>query len=327
MAPAAGAAVAGGTVVALVAGVSLLGGAVQSSAASPGTALLSGPLTSGAVPDPALAGWVEKAGALCPLITPAVVAAQIQTESGWNATEVSPAGAEGIAQLMPGTWKSYRADDEATGNVSPFNPADAIMAAGRYDCALADSEAALAARTGTPVLSRVLAAYEAGPDAVAAAGGIPPIPETQDYVVAVEALAATDVQAAPSPFGAAVVAAAEAWLGTPYVWGGGGYAGPTDGGFDCSGLVAYAIYQASRGGVALPHSSELQAAAGQSVDLAGLQPGDVIAFQLEGPGDYDHIVIYAGSGQVIVAPHTGGAVQVQALADFAGDPASVRRFG
>lgn len=55
----------------------------------------------------------------------AVVAAQINEESGFQYWVVSPAGAEGIAQFMPGTWASW-------GKGSPFNPADAFPAYARF---------------------------------------------------------------------------------------------------------------------------------------------------------------------------------------------------
>ena len=326
--PAVAAGVAGTGLLSLVVGITVVGGAASSSAPDPGAALMAGPLVPGAVPDPALLPWVTKAGSLCPEITPALIAAQIQVESAWNPQDLSPAGAQGIAQFVRGTFPSYAADDDGTANVSPFNPADAIVAAGRYDCALVAGVAALAESSGTPVLSLALAAYDAGPRAVADAGGIPPLVETQDYVARVEALAATYVQATPGAVGPAVVAAALQWVGTPYLWGGGGYAGPTGNpaGFDCSGLTAYAVYQATHGAVSLPHSSELQAAMGQPIPLAAAEPGDLIALQLTAPGDYDHIVIYAGTGQVIAAPHTGGLVRIQPLSDFAGVAYTVRRF-
>jgi cell wall-associated NlpC family hydrolase len=327
--PVVAAGIAGGGVLSLAIGISLLGGAASSSAAAPGTALLAGPLRAGAIPDAALVPWVTKAGSLCPAITPAIIAAQMQVESTWNPRQVSPAGAQGIAQFMPDTWPSWAADDDGTGNATPFNPADAIMAAGRYDCALVDSETPLAQSSGTPALSLALAAYNAGPRAVAAAGGMPPYPETQAYVAGVEALATTFVQASPSPFGASVVAAAQGWLGTPYRWGGGSSTGPTGSpaGFDCSGLTAYAVYQATHGAMSLPHSSELQATMGQPIALADAEPGDLIALQLTAPGDFDHVVIYAGNNRVIAAPHTGGVVQIQPLSDFAGVAYTVRRFG
>lgn len=317
-----------GAVATVSIGTVLIGLATPSAGADPGTVLLSGPLTPGAVPDPALAPWVIRGGSLCSQIPPAVLAAQMATESAWHPDAVSPAGAQGLAQLMAGTWAAYGADDAGDAAPSPFNAIDAIMAGARYDCALATGEGPLAAQSGTPVLSLVLAAYNAGPSAVAGAGGIPPIPQTQAYVSDVEALAATYVVATPGAFGQAVVIAAEQWIGAPYLWGGGSYAGPTGdpAGFDCSGLVMYAVYQASHGAVGLPHSSEIQATLGRAVSLAEIQPGDVVALQLDGPGDFSHIVIYAGNGQVIAAPHTGANVAVQPLSAFAGAPYTIRRY-
>ena len=57
----------------------------------------------------------------------------------------------------------------------------------------------------------------------------------------------------PPGFPGALIAAAASQLGKPYVWGGGNFNGPTGGGFDCSGLVLYAAYQASGGRIRLPH--------------------------------------------------------------------------
>ena len=64
----------------------------------------------------------------------------------------------------------------------------------------------------------------------------------------------------PPGFAGKLIAAAEKEIGLPYVWGGGTYTGPsgqaTDGqgpGFDCSGLVMYAAYQASGGAIRLAH--------------------------------------------------------------------------
>ncbi|HEU5002584.1 MAG TPA: NlpC/P60 family protein [Actinomycetota bacterium] len=319
--------VAAGAVATFTIGGLLIGAASPSPASAPGTALLVGPLTPTAVPDAALAPWVIRAGSLCPAVPASVIAAQVAVASGWNAQEASST-ARGIAQLGPGIWSRYGQDDEHNGQPSPMDEADALMALGRYDCALAGAEASTATRSGTPLLSLLLAAYDATPEAVAAAGGIPPVPAVSAYVNQVEALAATYVVATATPFGQAVVAAAEAWIGTPYVWGGGSYTGPTGSpaGFDCSGLVMYAVYQASHGAVALPHSSELQATLGQPIPLAAIQPGDVVALQLDGPGDYSHIVIYVGDGQVVAAPHTGSSVRVQPLSDFAGIAYTVRRY-
>src|SRR6516162_8867537 len=67
-------------------------------------------------------GWVS-AAAKGTGLSPALVAAQINMESGFNPRAVSPAGAQGIAQFMPGTWAS-----NAPKGSSPFNPNAALPA-------------------------------------------------------------------------------------------------------------------------------------------------------------------------------------------------------
>lgn len=136
--------------------------------------------------------WVLKAGSMCDVIKPAVIAAQIEAESGWNPNAKSPVGAEGLSQFMPGTWVTWGKDDDGNGRISPYDPGDAIMAQGRYDCALArqvqgykDSGQA----TGE-TLDLALAAYNAGPGAVQKYGGIPPYTETQNYVARIKSLIA-----------------------------------------------------------------------------------------------------------------------------------------
>ena len=95
-----------------------------------------------------------------------LLAAQLYAESGFNPFARSPAGAEGIAQFMPGTA-------EAMGLLDPFDPDDAIHAQAHL---IRD----LLGRFGSVPLA--LAAYNAGPGAVAACGCIPPFPETRAYV-------------------------------------------------------------------------------------------------------------------------------------------------
>lgn len=324
--------------------VILIGGGGSSAAASPlpGGLAAGAALNAAAIPNQAWVAWVIKAGALCATFSAPVIAAQIDDESGWNPNAVSPAGAQGVAQFEPGTWPAYSNDDVGDGHVSPFNPVDAIMAQGRYDCALAADVAGIAATSGQTVLTLALDAYNAGPGAVAAAGGVPQIPETEAYAPRIEALAAmyaarrvlvADVSGGGSAFGQALVADAVAESGSPYVWGGGtplgasgsatapsGYLGQS--GFDCSGLVLFAAFQASAGQLHLPHSSDEQARIGTAVATGGgqrvlasglLEPGDVIGFQLGATGVYDHIGIYAGNGTMIVAAHTGTLVGMENL--------------
>jgi len=99
--------------------------------------------------------------------------------------------------------------------------------------------------------------------------------------------------------GEAIVSAARHYLGTPYSWGGGNINGPSLGiysspsldgthtvGFDCSGLVLFAVYKST--GISLAHSAEDQGhdARGQSVprDWSKMQPGDVVSFSEDGSG-------------------------------------------
>ncbi|MFE7801061.1 C40 family peptidase [Nocardia sp. NPDC057440] len=109
--------------------------------------------------------------------------------------------------------------------------------------------------------------------------------------------------------GSNAVSAASAWLGTPYVWGGGNNLGPSGGGFDCSGLTQYAIAQASHGEVVLPRTTYEQIYSGVRVDPRDVRPGDLVfpgsSFSTRGP---EHVQLAAGNGMVIEAPYTGSTV-------------------
>jgi hypothetical protein len=106
--------------------------------------------------------------------------------------------------------------------------------------------------------------------------------------------------------GQSIVSEAKKFLGDPYVYGA---AGPSS--FDCSGLVQYVLTQLGVKGV--PRTSEAQWGWVQKISRSQLQPGDLIFEQW--PGDNSppgHVVIYAGGGQVIEAPHTGADVHLRA---------------
>ena len=279
--------------------------------------------------------WVDEAGAKCGQVSAPLIAAQIEQESGWNPNAESSTGAEGIAQFEPGTWPTWGYAADGVQPPSPWDAADGIVTMAIYDCALAKD----VAKVPGDATSNMLAAYNAGPAAVIQYGGIPPFAQTQQYVQSIETMIPTYTAAlptsSPGSFAAAEIADAEHWLGTPYVYGGGNYFGPTGGlgsstgiqGFDCSGLVMYAAYQASHGTIQLPHSSEIDATLGQAVPLSQVQPGDIIAIQTGGPGDYSHVVIYVGGGEIVEAPTTGENVKLAPLSDFNGMTMTARRIG
>jgi peptidoglycan DL-endopeptidase CwlO len=97
-----------------------------------------------------------------------LLAAVASQESNFNSQAVSPAGAQGLMQFMPSTASGL--------GVNPLDPTSAIDGAARY-------LSSLTKQFGTTPLA--LAAYNAGPGTVSRYGGIPPYPETQNYVRAV----------------------------------------------------------------------------------------------------------------------------------------------
>jgi len=99
----------------------------------------------------------------------------------------------------------------------------------------------------------------------------------------------------PAPGWQIAVAAAQAQLGKPYLWGG---AGPDS--FDCSGLT---MWSWAKAGVALPHLAQLQYALTRRIPIASLQPGDLVFYGT--PANVYHVGIYVGGGTMIDAPATG----------------------
>lgn len=96
----------------------------------------------------------------------ALIDAVIRTESGYRPHAVSQAGARGLMQLMPGTAYEVGVQDA-------FDPQQNIMGGAKYLRKLYNQFGSI---------EIAVAAYNAGPGAVARHGGIPPFPETKQYV-------------------------------------------------------------------------------------------------------------------------------------------------
>lgn len=102
-------------------------------------------------------------------LSPSLLEALVWQESRWRENAVSPAGARGLAQLMPATARYL--------GVNPDDPYANLEGGARYLREQLN-------RFGGD-LEKALAAYNAGPARVERAGGIPNIRETQGYVAAI----------------------------------------------------------------------------------------------------------------------------------------------
>jgi cell wall-associated NlpC family hydrolase len=211
-------------------------------------------------------------------------------ERTWHGA-IHPAAPAGAAAAVYG----YGVDAGGDGFADVYDPADAIFTGARMLYTAWDKKAG--------DLWKAVYAYNHG-------GGSP---NRQDgYVTKVlgvydQYLGAAPVSDDNGTLGGRIVAAAVRWLGTPYVFGGGNDNGPTGGGFDCSGLTKYAVYQATGHRVSLQHYVPYQwdDPHVHKVPYSQLQPGDLIAMH-----DWGHEGIYIGGGKMIHAPHTGDVVKI-----------------
>jgi soluble lytic murein transglycosylase-like protein len=142
------------------------------------------PIRTGSVPEKEWEKLINKWGNLCKPLKPAILAAQLHQESmGFSRSVIagntdSPAGARGISQFMPATWKSHGIDANGDGRRNILDPEDAIPSAAVYDCKVAKSVGHIPGN----LTNNMLAGYNAGSGAVQRYGGIPPYRETQTYV-------------------------------------------------------------------------------------------------------------------------------------------------
>ena len=99
-------------------------------------------------------------------VDPRLVNAIAQAESGGDQSAVSPVGAIGVMQLMPDTAEGL--------GVDPYDEQQNVEGGAKYLREMLD--------TFGGDVKKAVAAYNAGPAAVKAYGGVPPYPETQAYV-------------------------------------------------------------------------------------------------------------------------------------------------
>jgi soluble lytic murein transglycosylase-like protein len=151
----------------------LNGPAVYSDPAAPPTPILSEaaearPATQGAVDRASMADQLRSAAEHNGL-SPRVVEAVAWRESRFNPRAVSPKGAVGVMQLMPGTARAL--------GVDPRDAGANLEGGAAYLAGLL--------KTYNGDLTLALAAYNAGPEAVQRYAGVPPFPETKAFVDAI----------------------------------------------------------------------------------------------------------------------------------------------
>jgi hypothetical protein len=259
---------------------------------------------------PTYLAWMKAAvAAECPGLPWAVLAAIARVESDFGestlpgvASGSNPEGAEGPMQFEPATFRAY--GTVAPGGAdpaSPYDPGDAIYSAARLLCADGG---------GSPgLLDSALFDYNHSDAYVSLVLGYA-IGYEQDADGGTFLSASTSVTTGTAQgvgLGSVIVADAEAYLGTPYVWG-----GEQPGvGFDCSGLVQWVYAEA---GISLPRVAQDQYDAGPHLPAgATLYPGDLVFFG-SGPEAVEHVGIYVGNGEMIDAPYTGVDVRFDRIA-------------
>lgn len=122
-----------------------------------------------AIPSVAITAAVDRIAAE-QVVPPELIHSVIKVESNYNPYAISPKGALGLMQLIPATARRFGVNDA-------FDPVENIQGGAKYLRYLLDLY------HGDYPLA--LAAYNAGEEAVARYGGVPPFPETQNYVVQV----------------------------------------------------------------------------------------------------------------------------------------------
>lgn len=236
------------------------------------------------------------------------------TERGWEGTSV--AGAQGLMQVMPGGYPGLEAmyPNWKTDPVQNIMLGAAILASKRSEVGGDLNRATM------NYLGSGTDAYGTTPDMY--------LSKVQSYNSQLGSSGGTFNTG--NPVGNSIVATAEQYLGTPYVWGGipGKGQSPTSagGGWDCSGFT-YWLDQ-NYGGGTLPMGAhyQYQQAVDQGKlfhDTSQLQPGDLIFFDTGWQGGAGaemnragHVAMYIGNGQIIHAANPEAGTIISPLSDY-----------
>lgn len=246
-----------------------------------------------------------------------------ESTQGTSPTMKSNMGALGPMQFEPSTWATYGVDGNNDGVKNIWDIQDAAAGTANY-------LVHLGVRSSPQGVVDALRHYNGtGPTTLLYANDV--LRYTWEYATGKVSVVpsgqsgeCSNVSVTAGTVNGKILQYAQHWLGTPYQFGGGDIHGPTVGqnsrgdgklGFDCSGLVLYAVYNATGGKIALPHNAESQYNDHriQHLTIDQLQPGDLVFLDQLG-----HIGIYAGvrngTPMMIDAPHTGAYVRYDSLA-------------
>jgi len=220
------------------------------------------------------------ASATCPGLSWTIPAAIAKVESDFGRNmATSSAVADGPGQFLPSSWASFGRGGD------PYDYRDVIPAMARY----------LLAHGAPADLRRAVYAYNHSWAYVDQVLGL-----AASYGLGAVGVGSTSERA---------LAAALAQRGKPDLFGA---AGPDA--FDCSGLVQWAYRQT---GVLAPRTAQQQFDRARPTAAADLRPGDLIFFTGTSSATSDwitHVSIYAGNGQMVVAPRAGEVVRLESLA-------------
>lgn len=242
-------------------------------------------------------------------VAPELLAAVAKQESGFNSRAVSPAGARGLMQFMPGTARQY--------GVNTSSAASSIDGAARL---LRDLLQQFKGQTNL-----ALAGYSAGPGNVAN-GRWRGFSETRNYVAKIMAdpgvsgaargVAAGAASSASSDLALQMITNAKQVIGNLYRYGGGHGSNNNKVALksalvDCSGLLNVSLSKALGKNVSEVSDSFLRGknAKKLSVDQALKTAGAFVG--RTGSGKSGHIAISLGDGTILESPSTGKPVRIR----------------